>query len=405
MDSIINIRTFVEYLTYYIKITIYINKGTTDDVTLEKCIKLYNKYKTIETCDKMSEEDETAVRKCYKRLNLILKVDNDNNPIDIRDKKNQIQMFLLNPHSSIVKDDLSTMLKYANDHNLNILPDVPLLFILRDSKYKSLLWQYTRSLFYISQILISSGDSANEKIKAKKKMIFDESMDQLETILETISTIEQERQLSKLLALDKFLNAKLVKPTKVINKSEIQDAGKEVKEKFLKQGIDNDSSLNKMIDSISDKLSNVDLTNGNILQNIFSIAHNVANEVKHDLESNPEKIQQTLSTVVEIVKDTIKNDQIPSNLKNMFDNLISEAPKMISASDNEDSNIEKNFENILEQTDMKEFLVKGLETISNNTDNGDIYNQKNISESIDIIKKEGSIKPEKVLDLMMTLGK
>ena len=62
----INIGSFTKNLTYYIKLGIYINKGTDKDSTLERCIKLHNKYKTIEASPEISDIDEAFVRKWSK---------------------------------------------------------------------------------------------------------------------------------------------------------------------------------------------------------------------------------------------------------------------------------------------------------------------------------------------------
>ncbi len=43
--DIINIGTFLEHLTYYIKMGIYINKGTDNNQLLDRCINIYNKLK------------------------------------------------------------------------------------------------------------------------------------------------------------------------------------------------------------------------------------------------------------------------------------------------------------------------------------------------------------------------
>src|SRR6056297_1680690 len=102
MENIVNISTFVHYLTYYIKMGIFINKGTDKDDILEKTIKLYNKYKSIENNKNISDKDETLVRKCSKRLNLILKIDDKNEPINIRNKENQTRMIHLDPHPSLL---------------------------------------------------------------------------------------------------------------------------------------------------------------------------------------------------------------------------------------------------------------------------------------------------------------
>ena len=90
MENIINNKTFIKYLTYYLKMGIYVNKGIPkeQEPILDRCIKLYNQYKTIEISAKQSDEDEVSIRKCQKRLNLVLKIDDESYPVDIRKKEN-----------------------------------------------------------------------------------------------------------------------------------------------------------------------------------------------------------------------------------------------------------------------------------------------------------------------------
>ncbi|MEM3062417.1 MAG: hypothetical protein QW303_02575, partial [Nitrososphaerota archaeon] len=234
MGDIVNIGTFIKFLTYYLKLGIYANKDKasflseeakplkdqaivlSEDVKkgniLEKCIKLYNKYKLIETSKKISREDETVIRKCLKRFNLVLKIDSDGKPINIRDKKNQLRMVYLKEHSSISKDDVESMIEHAINYKINILVGVPLTFILCDGKYKKLSWQYTRALFYITQLLISNvGKEERDKNANFKQEVFDDAAQKLEVILENISKIENEIKINQAMSLDEFLNNKLVK--------------------------------------------------------------------------------------------------------------------------------------------------------------------------------------------------
>jgi hypothetical protein len=353
MEDIINIGTFIQHLTYYIKIGIYINKGTDKDIILEKCIKLYNKYKTIEIAKKISENDETLIRKCLKRLNLILKVDNNGVPIDITNKENQLRMIFLDGHSSLADNDMHSMINHATKYNISVLSEIPLTFILRESKYQELLWQYTRSLFYISQILISKVDpniNPNEKNITTKQKVSEYAINKLETILVSISETEEKIKLDQIMTLDKFLNTKLIKG---INENNVNEARQEVKEIFIKKGLDQDNSMTKMIDSISNKLTSMDLSQGNIIQSMFSIAENVANEMKGDLENNPEKFQSTIGTITEVfqeaMNDTSKNgNEFPSELKNMFNQILSVSP------------IGKNN---IEKEPTEEEIVKNLESI------------------------------------------
>lgn len=352
----INIGSFIKNLTYYIKIGIYINKGTDKDIILDRCIKLYNKYKTIEASSEITITDETFVRKCAKRLNLILKIENNGYPVDIKNKENQRRMIFLEPHPSIINNDLGSMLKYAEENNIKILTEIPLLFILRDSKYKELLWQYTRLLFYISQILISkvSTDAdMNNPIISKKSEIFDDSLEYLETILYSIDEIEEKLKVDQMMKLDNFLNSKLIKTG--INKENVKEANKEVKEILMKKGIKNNNSMTKMIDSISEKLIDNDFSNGNIVHCMYGIAKDVALEMKGELEKNPEDFHSTLGTITDVfneaMNNTSENEQIPPELKNIFSTLLASQNNM-NNDDVSNSEIINYFENIIQSNGL-----------------------------------------------------
>lgn len=352
----INIGSFIKNLTYYIKIGIYVNKGTDKDMILDRCIKLYNKYKTIEASKELSKEinvaDETFVRKCAKRLNLVLKIEDDGYPVDIKNKENQRRMIFLEPHPSITNNDLDSMLDYADENNTTILTEIPLLFILRDSKYRDLLWQYTRLLFYISQILISKispdADMNNPTI-IKKNKVFDDSLEYLESILCSIDEIEEKLKVDQMMKLDNFLNSKLIKTG--INKQNVNEANKEVKEILMKKGIKNNNSISKMIDSISNKLIENDLSNGNIVNCMYGIAQDVAFEMRGELEKNPEEFHSTLGTITEVFNDamsnTSENEQIPPELKNIFSTLLS-SQNNIDGENVSDNEIMNCFENIIQ---------------------------------------------------------
>ena len=224
-------------------------------------------------------------------MNLILKIENDKTPVDIRNKDNQRRMIFLAPHPSILNNDIDSMVEYAEENNIMILTEIPLLFILRESKYRDLLWQYTRLLFYISQILISkvsSDANSNDPIVIKKNEVFDESLEHLESILYSIDEIEEKLKVDQMMKLDNFLNSKLIKSG--INKDNVKEANKEVKEILMKKGIKNNNSMSKMIDSISEKLIDNDFSKGNIIQCMYGIAQDVAFEMKGELERESGRI-------------------------------------------------------------------------------------------------------------------
>lgn len=327
-DNIITIGMFIQYLTHYIKMSIFINKGTNNDALLERCIKLYNKYKKLESMECIGSADEVFVRKCLKRLNLILKVDSNYCPIDISDKSNQSKIISLEGHPALKSGNLSEIIKYATKYKIDIFTGIPLTFTLKSGPQQQLLWLYTRALFYISQLILSGThsnvDQTNPLIILKNK-IYDESLESFSSILEQLESTEinirESDKLNKQMALDNFLNNKLIKTG--INEENISTAKNEVKEIFQKKGLTNNPAMNKMIDVISSKLENFDTMDGNLVQNMVSMARTVADEMRPDLENNPDAFQNTLGSITEIFQDMMNNQdgsgaEMPEEFRNVM---------------------------------------------------------------------------------------
>ena len=275
-----------------------------------------------------SEMEFTSVRKCIKRLNLVLKINPDGSPVDIRNKGNQQRMIYFKPHSSIPDNDLDSIINHANKYKIYLLTGVSLLFILRPSKFQALLWQHIRCLFYMSQILISKVESrdVNEQIIALKNKLLEDSGDKLENILSTIAEIEQENEVNRMLALDKYLSIKLQK-SGGINETNVTEASNEVKEIFRQKGIAQNESILEMVDTISSELKNFK-QDGNLLQNMFGIAQNVAQKMRPKLDGDPQKFQSTISAITEIFSEAMNNserngEEIPPDIKNMFSKISS----------------------------------------------------------------------------------
>ena len=370
MAETINYGLFIQHLTYYLKMGIYINKGTTKDNILNNCVKLYNKYKTVEASNEVSEKDEKLVIRCIKRLNLILRVHDDGKAIDITDKNVQRYRFELAVHPSIAEDDSYQMMKHAEKHNINILTGVPLTFMIRSSKFDKLMWQYTRSLFYISQFIIAkvpaNANTSDPKV-ARIIAASDDAIQKLLVVLEKIEELESKLNVHNIIASDVYLNKTLIKTG--INEHKVTIARDKVKELFNKKGL----KLDSMVDTISDKLSATDLEQGNLLKNVFEIAEGVAHDVRNDVNQDPDKFSKVIGAIGEIFKETMaesNDEEIPSEFKSMFEQLLNVTPV------DENGNRKE-----LDEKDIKKFLEGIIETNNLNrdeffqsieSDNGDI---------------------------------
>ena len=228
-------------------------------------------------------------------------------------------MFELRPHPSLGTNNMEQMIQHAEKNKIDIFTGVPLNFILRKSNHQELLWSYTRVLFYISQLIISNTGTSNN-MTAIKQEIYDESLEHFTSALEQIEVLEENAKIGKSMALDNFLKSKLVKSG--INENNVCGAKNEVKEIFQKKGISSNPTMDKMIDSISDKLGGLDLSNGDLFQNMFSIAQGVAEEMKTDLEDNPEGFQDTLGALTEIFQDAMNDPDAVASIPPEFRNIL-----------------------------------------------------------------------------------
>ena len=182
MEDIFNVSTFVKYLTAYVRLAVYINKGTDQDELLERCVAFYNKYKRIESMTEMKPEHENTVKKCLKRFNLVLKVNKNGSPIDVNLRQNQVQILDLKAHASIYQDDLQQMVEYAGTSSINILTGVPLSFVLKPGKYLELMWHYTKVVFFITQLILSKAVTNDKSATAqRKKTLFAEAAEHIGT--------------------------------------------------------------------------------------------------------------------------------------------------------------------------------------------------------------------------------
>lgn len=314
MADLITTQTFIQHLTYFIKVGIYINKGTDEDIILDKCITTYNRLKEMELNSEPSPDNDTFIRKCIKRVNLSLKINADGLAINLNDKNNQKNMSLLSPHPSLETGNLTQMHEYATEYNISILSGIPLMFILRTSKYQQQLWNYVQSLFYISQILIAN------PVSRRGNLLIKQSMTKIENILEEIAKTEDAMKLGEIIAADKFLKMKLVQGE--VSDKKIDDAASHIKNLFEKKGMPKDAGVYNVVDIISSKLSGGGLENGSI----FDIGQDVIQEVNDHMMQNPEKMGDLLGGIMGVLNDLMTDasnngEEIPEEIKGIMNCL------------------------------------------------------------------------------------
>jgi hypothetical protein len=104
------------------------------------------------------------------------------------------------------------------------------------------------------------------------------------------------------------------------------DASQEIKDLFMKKNMGQNIFLEKMINSISNKVTNANLSEVNNMHTIFNVAQGIANEIREDLENNSENLESEINTTAEVfrevIDDTSKNSDIPFNFKNIFNQIL-----------------------------------------------------------------------------------
>lgn len=308
MDNIINYGTFVDHITYLLKLTIFVNKGTDDEEVLENSILLYNQLATINK-DKIDEDDEKIIRQVMKRFNLSLKLDNGA-CVDIRDKNNQLKMTQFDTQVTLSTGNLKKFNKWSEENKIAVVGHVPMKYMLREGQFQKLIWHYIRAVFYITQILISKshpGEDPNDPKIIRRKEIYDESCTKFQEILPEITKQEELTNAQKLLSLDAFLNSKLMN-TGLNNKS-IESAKTDINKMLLDGGVQENSTVTKMIESITEQVQTTKIGNGNVIKNMVKIAQNVAKDLRKETHAgNAESLKTTLMSISNIFQNYCSNN-------------------------------------------------------------------------------------------------
>lgn len=381
-DSIVNYRTYVQTVTQFLKMLIHVNKGTTDEILLEKLLQHCNQFNNLCANKQLTDEDVKLIRVSLKRINMLLKINSDGSIINMKDKTAQLRILEFNPHPSILDGNLKNFLEHISKYNMDLFQGVPLQTILRETKYRDLLWHHTRSIFFITQIILT-----NNSTDTMKNSINNESLDNFTNVLEVIGLLEEQINLEKTTAMDEFLKSKIIRSG--ITEKTISSAKNEVKELFNKKGISGNNAMGKMIDSISSKLTDIDLANGNLIQTMMSIAQDVAGEMQNEVQGNPDGFKNTLGSVMEIFQETMQgsdaDNSIPDELKTMFAGVKQVVDNRINGSDD---NAEPDAE-----------LLANLETLANaqGVSTEELLNN--------LVNQDGQLDDQKLTDLFNNSNK
>lgn len=319
--NIITPSILLENMLFFIKSVIFVNKGTDNDKALDRCVTLYNKLADIQLAINKkndTKENNDYLRVVIKRINLVLKTDNDCKQLDLADKSVQTKCAILPIHPAIKSDDLMQLIDYAESTQINLLKDIPLSFILSQSKYQTIIWQYLRCIFYITQALISF---TTDPTMTVRQQLYNEALDCISTITNIISNNDNMKKMTESFKNDTFLNKKLVN----INSGQIEtvEATNEIKKMFERKGVKKNKILDSVLNKITSALGGQNMTSA---PNLMLMVNDIVSGLSGDV-GNPEDLTDLFGTVKEVLQDTLSQakpediDDLPMETITMMQNL------------------------------------------------------------------------------------
>jgi hypothetical protein len=319
----LDVNKFLEYIANILRIAIYINRTTDELAVLQKCVDMYETVVSIIKQKELTDESKLYITKLVKRCNIILKTQ-DSKPLNIQDKNIQRNIMEYAPNTSIELDSLKSFKVYIEknyeDGAINLFPEIPLKFILYANKkcdhLGRLNWQYMRCAFYISQIILA---------KDKDIELVEATVDYITEILEEIEKLDKHYDITKELNNDEFLKAKISRLS--VDEDDLDEASENVK-KMLTDKLGEDNILVEIIGRITEGMRDSEFEEGNMMQNMFSIAQTVCSEFRHRFEEQPDILQQSVVTVQGIFKEHVTSEsdfgQMPPIIKQMLDGNIND---------------------------------------------------------------------------------
>lgn len=322
MSEYINNDVFLSRVLYLIKLTIFANKGTKDENSLNKCVALYNKIKKIDMKEERDKDDETIIRRYIKIFNLSLKVDESGNPVNIGNKELQSKMLQLSALQPIQSQNLGEMRRFLKETEITLFYGIKLSFFLKKCKHEEVTWQYLLLCYHITQILVAS--LSDDPIS---QTVMTESTDILEQILIRLGSLERKIGVNKLMSKDVFLNNTLVKPN---NTEEIHQSKEEVKRLLSGKGIREDSVLFKLVDKIGDKLEDMDQDGGSIFTKLRSVIGEISLEMRSEMTGDSDDIKSQIAKVIEMFKEVSKDSKemakMPEDVRAMYSKITEVIP-------------------------------------------------------------------------------
>ena len=316
MDKVINPRIFLEKYTYFCKLCIFSNKGTTIDEYLEKIVAVHNKYKKIELSVDTTDVHMKNTVRLLKRFNLSLKVQENGSKIDMSDGSAVAKLLDYVPNAAIVNSDVDLI---RADGKMQLITGIPVSFCLSEGPYSNLIWNYILFLFYASEIILTelgSNYDVSDPIVIKKLNIREKSLEMLPYTVANIKMIEESTHVSDIMNVDRYLNLKL------IEEDGTDQAGAAVKKMFAARGVDN-PELSKMLDIVVGKLKNSEVSAVNFVPDIISIARSTISEMG-DAADSMGNMKDIMGVITDVFKSSAADStDLPDNVKDIMSKLSS----------------------------------------------------------------------------------
>jgi hypothetical protein len=325
MSDPINRKAFLDRLTFSLKLSIHSNKGIENASLLERAVRTYNKYKKMETGDEMTDTHKVDLEKLIRRINLILKIDDDGRPVDISKRESQVHAVRYNANPILFSSDPYQAIE--SGINVDLLTGIPISFFFKDSPLISLTWNYIRATYFISQYIKTKGlttvDNQHLARTGDSLTLSEAAEINLIDVLREIQRIKAGMgNVDKLLSGDSYLRNKLFNP-KAVNKETIAEASSEMKRLFDKQNPEKSSIFHEMIDRVTSRIEDVQNSDGNMFQNMMAVAQDITREMSGKVQGQG-SFEEIIGTVKAVFQESVEQhkeeaDSMPPELKSLVD--------------------------------------------------------------------------------------
>lgn len=244
----------------------------------EICNKIISRYNFPTGEHTLNETDEGYIRRAIKRFNLLLKVDDDGNRVDISNKDNQLKIATLDHNSALSSMDPGKFFTDCGD--IELFSGLPVRIIMEsETDYKS--FGFIVNTFLITEIILLRCDSSHPEYEMRMERISNARRIILNTGNENLALIEK--------AMGE-INAE---------PNNINEAVESTKKMFSDAGLE---SCNKLVESIGSKLSNLP-ADGNFMSNVMTIASEVAlqnGDALTELIQEPDKLHGIINSIMKL---------------------------------------------------------------------------------------------------------